>query len=59
MAAVEPLPEESPLWDLPNVLITAHSASTVARENERLTDLFVANLRRFVAGEPLINELMP
>ena len=59
VAAVEPLPEESPLWDLPNVLITAHSASTVARENERLTDLFVANLRRFVAGEPLINELMP
>jgi glyoxylate/hydroxypyruvate reductase len=39
------------------VLITAHSASTVERENERLTDLFCENLRRFRAGEPLINEL--
>ncbi len=57
VAAVEPLPAESPLWGLPNVLITAHSASTVERENERLTDLFVENLRRFLAGAPLINEL--
>jgi phosphoglycerate dehydrogenase-like enzyme len=57
VAAVEPLPAESPLWGLPNVLITAHSASTVERENERLTDLFVENLRRFRAGEPLVNEL--
>ena len=57
VARVEPLPADSPLWDLPNVLITAHSASTVERENERLTDLFVENLRRFRAGEPLINEV--
>jgi glyoxylate/hydroxypyruvate reductase len=57
VAAVEPLPAESPLWDLPNVLITAHSASTVDRENERLTDLFCENLRRFLAGEPLLNLL--
>ena len=57
VATVEPLPAESPLWGLPNVLITAHSASTVERENERLADLFVDNMRRFRAGEPLINEL--
>jgi glyoxylate/hydroxypyruvate reductase len=57
VAAVEPLPAASPLWDLPNVLITAHSASTVERENERLTDLFCENLRRFLAGEPLVNVL--
>jgi glyoxylate/hydroxypyruvate reductase len=57
VAAVEPLPDASPLWDLPNVLITAHSASTVDRENERLTDLFCGNLRRFLAGEPLVNVL--
>jgi glyoxylate/hydroxypyruvate reductase A len=55
VAAVEPLPRESPLWDLPNVLITAHSASTVDRENERLTELFCENLRRWLAGEPLLN----
>ncbi len=57
VAAVEPLPEVSPLWAMPNVLITAHSASTVDRENGRLTDLFCENLRRFIAGEPLLNLL--
>ncbi len=57
VAAVEPLPTESPLWDLPNVLITAHSASTVDTENERLTDLFCDNLRRFLDGAPLRNVL--
>lgn len=55
VAAVEPLPHDHPLWDLPNVLITAHSASTVDKENARLTDLFCDNLRRFLAGEPLRN----
>lgn len=57
VAAVEPLPPASPLWDLPNVLITAHSASTVDRENERLVDLFCDNLRRFLDGVPLRNVL--
>jgi glyoxylate/hydroxypyruvate reductase len=57
VAAVEPLPADSPLWDLPNVLVTAHSASTVDKENERLTDLFCDNLRRFLDGAPLRNVL--
>jgi len=57
MAAVEPLPADSPLWGLPNVLITPHSASTVVRENERLTDFFVESLWRYRAGEPLLNQL--
>ena len=55
--AVEPLPSSSPLWDLPDVLISPHSASTSDRENERITDLFCDNLRRFLAGEPLRNVL--
>lgn len=46
----EPLPENSPLWDLENVLISPHSASTVAEENERLTELFCRNLRIFLEG---------
>ena len=46
----EPLPPESPLWDLENVIINPHSASTAARENERLTALFAHNLRCFAAG---------
>jgi phosphoglycerate dehydrogenase-like enzyme len=53
----EPLPESSPLWDLPNVLICPHSASTSDRENARLTDLFCENLRRFLDGRPLVNVL--
>ena len=56
---VEPLPADSPLWDMPNVLISPHSASTSDRENGRITDLFCENLRRFLAGEPLLNVLDP
>ena len=55
--AEEPLPQDSPLWDMPNVLVSPHSGSTSDRENERLTDLFCDNLRRFLAGEPLLNVL--
>ena len=51
----EPLPADSPLWDLPNVLVSPHSASTAADENAVLTDLFLDNLRRYLAGEPLRN----
>jgi phosphoglycerate dehydrogenase-like enzyme len=53
--ATEPLPESSPLWDLPNVLISPHSASTVAAENRLITDLFIDNLGRWLGGQPLRN----
>jgi glyoxylate/hydroxypyruvate reductase A len=53
--AREPLPVDSPLWTMPNVLVTPHSMSTARSENERLTDLFCDNLRRYVNGEPLRN----
>ena len=53
----EPLPKSSPLWDMPNVLICPHSASTSDRENARITELFCDNLRRYLAGEPLRNVL--
>lgn len=55
--AEEPLPPTSPLWDMPNVLVSPHSGSTSDRENERLTELFCDNLRRYLAGEPLQNVL--
>ncbi|PPF78605.1 D-2-hydroxyacid dehydrogenase, partial [Subtercola sp. Z020] len=51
----EPLAADSPLWELENVLLSPHSASTVASENETLVDLFVDNLRRLRAGRPLRN----
>lgn len=53
--AREPLPPDSPLWTLPNVLVSPHSGSTSDRENSRLTDLFCENLRRFLAGQPMRN----
>ena len=53
--ATEPLPDGSPLWDMDSVLVSPHSASTVDGENAALTDLFLDNLRRYRAGEPLRN----
>jgi glyoxylate/hydroxypyruvate reductase len=53
--ATEPLPEDSPLWDFDNVIISPHSASTAAGENELITDLFCDNLRRWLDGAPLRN----
>ncbi len=48
--ATEPLPTDSPLWELPNVLISPHSASTADSENAKLTALFIDNLQRFSGG---------
>ena len=55
--AAEPLPPDSPLWVMPNVIVSPHSASTSDRENGRITDLFCENLRRYLANEPLLNVL--
>jgi phosphoglycerate dehydrogenase-like enzyme len=57
--ATEPLPQDSPLWTLPNVLVTAHAAALSARENERIVELFVDNLRRHLDGRPLRNAVEP
>jgi phosphoglycerate dehydrogenase-like enzyme len=51
----EPLPAESPLWDLPNVVITPHVSALVDDYPRRAAAHFVANLRRYVHGEPLHN----
>ena len=59
VAEVEPLAADSPLWDLRNVLISPHSASTLATENRVLVDLFLRNLALFQAGKPLINRYDP
>ncbi len=52
----EPLPDDSPLWDLPNVIITPHSSATTAATFEGAAEMFLANLARYVCGEPLHNE---
>lgn len=50
VASVEPLPQDSPLWDMPNLLISPHSASTVASENAKITEIFCHNLAAYLAG---------
>lgn len=53
----EPLSEDSPFWEMPNVLVSPHSGSTSDQENRRITDLFCENLKRFLEGQPMINVL--
>ena len=57
VAEVEPMPEDDPLWDLPNVIISSHSASTADTENEKIADLFIHNLKCFINGKPMRNVL--
>ena len=54
--AEEPLPADSPLWSLPNVIVTPHSAGTNPGNEARATEIFLDNLGRYVRGEPLRNE---
>jgi phosphoglycerate dehydrogenase-like enzyme len=51
----EPLDPASPLWKLPNVIITPHTSGFRADHWDAATALFAGNLRRFEAGEPLVN----
>jgi phosphoglycerate dehydrogenase-like enzyme len=55
----EPLPADSPLWGLPNVIITPHVAWSSDRYEERLIDLVCDNLRRYIHGQPLRNVVDP
>jgi len=51
----EPLPEDSPLWKAPNVILTPHVSGISAQFDERVLQLFIENLRRYMAGQPLLN----
>ena len=51
----EPLPQDSPLWGLENVILTAHYAGLTPRYTERALAIFLDNLKRYQAGEPLEN----
>jgi phosphoglycerate dehydrogenase-like enzyme len=53
----EPVPADSPLYDLPNVVLTPHIAGSLGNEISRLGDLAVAEVRRFLSGEPLHHEV--
>ena len=51
----EPLPSDSPLYDLENVILSPHISGFTLRYDERASDLFAENLRRYLTGEPLLN----
>jgi phosphoglycerate dehydrogenase-like enzyme len=51
----EPLSHDSPLWDMDNVIITAHYAGNTPCYNERAMELFLLNVQRYVIGAPLLN----
>ena len=51
----EPLPADSLLWDLPNVILTPHSASFAGDYWGAVVDFFLRNLDRYRRGEPLLN----
>jgi phosphoglycerate dehydrogenase-like enzyme len=55
----EPLPPESPLWDMPNVLLSPHMGSDTARYMERMTDIQCDNLLRYAEGRALRNVVDP
>ena len=51
----EPLPEDSELWGFKNVIITPHIAGLTPYYEERLTNIFCENLKRFINKQPMIN----
>jgi phosphoglycerate dehydrogenase-like enzyme len=51
----EPLPPDSPLWDMENVIVTGHFAGSTPFYFKRVLEIFLENLRRYRSGEPLIN----
>ena len=55
----EPLPSDSPLWAMPNVMITPHAAGHSDGNAARVSQMFVENLQRWLAGQPLNNRVNP
>ena len=55
----EPLAPESPLWDMPNVIVSSHDAASAAGNDRRVFELFGENLGRWQAGQDLRNEAQP
>jgi phosphoglycerate dehydrogenase-like enzyme len=53
----EPLPADSPLWDMPNVILSPHDAGAATGNAGRVSELFLRNLERWVRGEALENEV--
>lgn len=55
--ATEPLPADSPLWDLPNVILSPHNSAAASGNDDRVYNIFFDNLRRWTQHAPLRNEV--
>ena len=55
----EPLPADSPLWKMPNVIITPHISGVTADYDQRAVEMFATNLQRFLTQVPLLNLFDP
>ena len=55
VTAIEPLPEASPLWSMPNVIISPHMSGDYLGYQDAVVSAFIDNLHRFRAGRPLLN----
>ena len=53
----EPLPQNSPLWDMPNVIVTPHNSPAASGNDHRVLEIFLDNLGRWQRGEALVNEV--
>ena len=53
----EPLPTDSPLWDLPNCLITPHATPSLPDKTQRSINVIVSNVKLYKEGKPLINAI--
>lgn len=54
--ATEPLPADSPLWNLPNVIVTPHISALTRHTDDAAVEIFLANLAAYAAGDPLLHE---
>ena len=57
VTVVEPLPPDSPLWAMENVILTPHNSAAIPATNVAVVDIFFDNLKRYLHGEPLRNEV--
>lgn len=58
VTVAEPLQADSPLWEMPNVLITPHTGGETSLYEQRLVDIMVENVRRWERGEPFIHQVV-
>ncbi len=55
----EPLPADSPIWDLPNVIVSPHNASASSGNEKRVAEMFIANFGHWIRKEPMFNVQHP